>query len=210
MSNAALQKRLADGVRDLGIQLEPAASQLLLKFCDLLVKWNRTFNLTAITDPEQIVTLHLLDSLAVSPYLPRGRVIDVGSGGGLPGIPLAIAHPDREFVLLDSNGKKTRFLVQAIGELGLTNAVVVNLRVEDYRPEQLFDVVISRAFASVNDMLNKCAHLLAPGGCLLAMKGKLSTGELAVMPPGFKLVETLPVKIPGLDAERNLLMLERG
>lgn len=210
MSELNLQKQLIDGATAMGIKLAPAEQKRLLDFCALLIKWNRAYNLTAITDPEQIISLHLLDSLAASCYLPPGRIIDVGSGGGLPGIPLAIANAEKNFVLLDSNGKKTRFLVQAVGELGLANVSVVNQRVEDYRPAVLFDAVISRAFTSINEMLDKCVHLLAPGGRVLAMKGRPSEAEMAAIPVGFRLIEVVRLEIPGLNAERSLLMLERG
>lgn len=156
-----------------------------------------------------MVSHHLLDSLAVSPHLPAGRVIDIGTGPGLPGIPLAIAHPDNEFVLLDSNGKKTRFLVQAIAELGLKNVQVVNERAEAFQPTRLFDVVISRAYASMADMLASGDHLLAEGGGFFAMKGKYPHDEIKSLPSGIRLVLSVELKVPGLNAERHLLMLER-
>ncbi len=156
-----------------------------------------------------MISHHLLDSLSVLPHLPAGRVIDVGTGPGLPGIPLAIALPDQQFVLLDSNGKKTRFLVQALGALGLDNVEVVNERVENYRPSLKFDVIISRAFSSIADMLQASEHLLGKNGRFLAMKGKYPKSELEQLPAGFQLLAAIPLAIKGLEGERHLLMLGR-
>jgi 16S rRNA (guanine527-N7)-methyltransferase len=153
-----------------------------------------------------MVTRHLLDSLAVVPHFHARRAIDVGTGGGLPGIPLALVFPERQFVLLDSNSKKTRFLVQARAELGLANVTVVHGRVEDYRPEQPFDAVITRAFASVADILTSSRHLLAPGGEFLAMKGLVPADELASLPPGFHLEEVIALTVPGLEQEQRHLL----
>ena len=205
-----LSKQLETGLGALGIPLSASARTSLLEYCDLISKWNKTYNLTSVDDPEQMVSLHLLDSLAVLPFLPGGRVLDVGTGAGLPGIPLAIARPVQNFVLLDSNGKKTRFLVQASGQLGLDNIEVVNQRVESYQAPELFDVIISRAFSSLEQFLSTCDHLLAPGGQFLAMKGKLPEDELQQLPAGIQLVSSVELKIPGLDAERHLLMLRRS
>jgi len=205
-----LSKQLETGLGALGITLSASARTSLLEYCDLLIKWNKTYNLTSVDDPEQMISLHLLDSLAVLPFLPGGRVLDVGTGAGLPGIPLAIARPDQSFVLLDSNGKKTRFLVQASGQLGLKNIEVLNQRVERYQATELFDVIISRAFSSLEQFLSTCDHLLAPGGQFLAMKGKLPEDELRQLPEGIQLVSSVELKIPGLDAERHLLMLRRS
>ena len=205
-----LSKQLETGLGALGIPLSASARTSLLEYCDLISKWNKTYNLTSVDDPEQMVSLHLLDSLAVLPFLPGGRVLDVGTGAGLPGIPLAIARPDQSFVLLDSNGKKTRFLVQASGQLGLDNIEVVNQRVESYQAPELFDVIISRAFSSLGQFLSACNHLVSPRGQFLAMKGKLPEDELQQLPAGIQLVSSVELKIPGLDAERHLLMLRRS
>lgn len=201
---------LHQGLAALGLTLSAMARSNLLAYCQLLAKWNRTYNLTSITRAEEMVSHHLLDSLAVLPHLPAGRVIDVGTGPGLPGIPLAIARPEQSFTLLDSNGKKTRFLVQAVGELGLANVEVVNSRVEDYRPSELFDVVVSRAFASLANMVNACAHLLEADGVFLAMKGKYPQAEIEEIPPGFQILGSTDLEVPGLDAQRHLLMLGRS
>jgi 16S rRNA (guanine527-N7)-methyltransferase len=157
-----------------------------------------------------MVPRHLLDSLAVMPYVAGMRIIDVGSGAGIPGIPLALALPDREFVLLDSNGKKSRFQTQVKAALGLQNVEVVNRRVEDYRPDRLFDTVITRAFASVTDILSSSRHLLASGGEMLAMKGVLPESELETLPHGFQLAETINIKVPGLEQEQRHLLRFRA
>ena len=205
-----LSRKLETGLDALGVAISTSARSSLLEYCELLIKWNKTFNLTSVDDPEQMISLHLLDSLAVLPFLPAGRVLDVGTGAGLPGIPLAIARPEQKFVLLDSNGKKTRFLVQASGQLGLENVEVVNQRVEQYQAHELFDVIISRAFSSLGQFLSACNHLLSPGGQFLAMKGKLPEDELHDLPDGFQLESSVELKIPGLEAERRLLMLRRS
>ena len=205
-----LSRKLESGLDTLGVTLSASARSSLLEYCELLIKWNKTFNLTSVDDPEQMISLHLLDSLAVLPFLPGGRVLDVGTGAGLPGIPLAIARPEQKFVLLDSNGKKTRFLVQASGQLGLENVEVVNQRVELYQAHELFDVIISRAFSSLGQFLSACNYLLSPRGQFLAMKGKLPEDELHDLPDGFQLESSVELKIPGLEAERRLLMLRRS
>jgi 16S rRNA (guanine527-N7)-methyltransferase len=198
---------LAQGIAALGLPLDAAQQERLLAYLALLVKWNQAYNLTAIRQPLEMVTKHLLDSLAVQPYLYGTRVLDVGSGAGLPGIPLAIADPAREFTLLDSNGKKTRFLLQAKGELRLSNLSVVHSRLEQYRPGQLFDTVTARAFASLADMTAGTAHLLAPGGSLLAMKGEYPQDELDALPPGFVVREIIALTVPGLEAQRHLVRI---
>jgi len=205
-----LEKKLEAGLDALELSLSPSACSSLLHYCGLLNKWNKTFNLTSIDDPAQMISHHLLDSLAILPYLPAGRVIDVGTGAGLPGIPLAIARGEQEFVLLDANGKKTRFLVQTVGELGLGNVEIINQRVELFQTRVLFDVVVSRAFSSIRQFLTSCEHLLSPGGQFLAMKGKYPETELQQLPEGFRLVSSFELKIPGLNAERHLLMLGRS
>lgn len=199
--------RLVQGIAALGLTLDSAQQERLLAYLALLVKWNKAYNLTAIRDPLEMVTKHLLDSLAVLPHLHGTQVLDVGSGAGLPGIPLAIADPAREFTLLDSNGKKTRFLLQAKGELGLSNLSVVHSRLEQYRPGQLFDTVTARAFASLADMTAGTAQLLAPGGSLLAMKGEFPQAELDALPLGFVVREIIALTVPGLEAQRHLVRI---
>ncbi len=201
------EELLARGAAELGLQLSQAQREQLLAYLALMVKWNKAYNLTAIRDPAEMVVKHLLDSLAVLPHLQGGRVLDVGSGAGLPGIPLAIAAPGIDFTLLDSNSKKTRFLLQAKGELRLGNLSVVHSRVEQYRPGQLFDTVTARAFASLADLVTETAQLIVAGGCLLAMKGELPEAELAVLPPGFVVREIIPLTVPALQAQRHLVRI---
>jgi len=195
-------------LRELNLNCSSLQLEKLLKYLELLQRWNKAFNLTAIRDPLQMVRLHLLDSLAIHPYVQGLKsIIDVGTGPGLPGIPLAILNPEINFTLLDSNGKKTRFLFQAINELKLTNASEINHRVEAYQPNQLFDAVISRAFSSISDMLNQCDHLVSDQGCFLAMKGKKPDSELSQMTKAYKVVEVNEVNVPLIDSERHLIKI---
>ena len=206
---------LADGVAALGLAalVGSGAQAKLLAYLALLEKWNRTHNLTAIREPERMITHHLLDSLAVLPHLPvrEGlRVIDIGSGGGLPGVPLAIVRPDWQLALLDSNFKKATFLRQAAIELPLPNVEVVAARVEDFTPAAPFDIAISRAFSDLAVFAGASANLLAPHGRLVAMKGVYPHEELAQLPPGISVTGTPSLKIPGLDADRHLVIMERA
>ena len=188
----------------------PAADrQRLLAFVRLLAKWNAAYNLTAVRDPEEMVTRHLLDSLVLLPYVQGPRVLDIGTGPGLPGIPLAVARPDCAFTLLDANAKKTRFVTQAVGELGLKNVEVVQTRVENYRPVEKFDTLVARAFSNIADMLNNAQHLCAPGGRFLAMKGVYPEAELAAIPAGYAVSEVVALKVPGLEAARHLAIITR-
>ena len=199
---------LGQGIDELGLSLGHEAFDAMLAYVNLMIKWNRVYNLTAVRDPKQIVRRHILDSLVVVPHLHGQRVLDVGSGGGLPGIPLSLACPDRTFTLLDSNGKKTRFLTQARVELGLDNVEVVKARIEQYRPAQPFDTIVSRAFSSVGEMAaNTVAHC-ADGGRIIAMKGIYPVAEMENLPHTVRLREAVPVQVPGLDAARNLIVLE--
>jgi 16S rRNA (guanine527-N7)-methyltransferase len=205
-----LRARLDLGLRQLGLELPEEVCVRLIAYIRLLAKWNKAYNLTAVREPREMVTRHLLDSLAVVPHLPPGRIIDVGSGAGLPGIPLALVFPARHFTLLDANGKKSRFLVQARAELGLENVMVVNQRVEQFHPEHPFDCVITRAFASVADILSGSRHLLAGNGQVLAMKGEVPAAELNSLPAGYRLLEVIPLQVPGLEQEqRHLLRIGR-
>ena len=202
------QQDLETGLRELNLNCSSLQLEKLLKYLELLQRWNKAFNLTAIRDPLQMVRLHLLDSLAIHPYVQGLKsIIDVGTGPGLPGIPLAILNPEIDFTLLDSNGKKTRFLFQAINELKLTNASEINHRVEAYQPNQLFDAVISRAFSSISDMLNQCDHLVSDQGCFLAMKGKKPDSELSQMSKAYKVIEVSEVNVPLIDSERHLIKI---
>jgi 16S rRNA (guanine527-N7)-methyltransferase len=189
------------------LELDEAAEHRLIAYLVLLEKWNRAYNLTAVRDPLEMVPRHLLDSLAVLPWLAGPNVLDIGSGAGLPGIPLAVARPDLAFTLLDSNAKKTRFMLQAAAELGLANVAVVNTRVEDFRPPQPFATLVTRAFASIPDMLAACGHLCAPGCRLLAMKGAVPQGELAALPAGFQVSAVHALEVPGLEARRHVIII---
>jgi 16S rRNA (guanine527-N7)-methyltransferase len=201
--------RLAPGLKALGTTLPAGGEARLLAYIELLVRWNQAYNLTAIRDPGEMLTKHALDSLAVLPFIAAGPCADVGTGAGLPGIPLAIARPDIRFTLLDSNGKKTRFVTQAVAELKLSNVDVVQARSEAWRPPAPFAQVLSRAFASLADFAKLAGGLAAPGGRLLAMKGARPEEEIAGLPRGFRLVAVHPLKVPGLDAERCLVELEK-
>jgi 16S rRNA (guanine527-N7)-methyltransferase len=204
LTPAQLRERLTSGCAELGLALPPESIDRLLDYIALLDKWNQAYNLTAVRDPGEMVTRHLLDSLAVAPHLTGQRIIDVGTGAGLPGIPLAILFPERQFVLLDSNGKKTRFLVQAKASLGLDNVTVIHSRVEEYRPEEPFDTVIARAFAALTDILSLCRHLVAKEGAVLAMKGDAS--EAGSVPEGFRLAGLIALNVPGLAHEKRHLI----
>jgi len=194
--------QLADGLQQMGAPLDAVQQRRLVSYLALLQKWNRVFNLTAVRDPAQMVSRQLLDSLSILPWVKGRRVLDVGTGAGLPGIPLAIALPDLMFTLLDANGKKTRFVQQAAAELGLGNVNVLNGRIEALQDAAGFDVITSRAFASLADFLSTTAHLLADGGCWLAMKGQAERDE-GGLPPGIA-TRWHPLLIPGCQGERHL------
>ncbi len=200
---------LAAGLARLNLALPVETQQKLLDYLALVQKWNRVYNLTAVRDASKMLTHHVLDSLAVVPHVSQATsLLDVGSGAGLPGIPLALALPHVRVTLLDSNQKKAAFLSQAILELGLCNAAVVCERVEKYQPRQLFGVIVSRAFSTLADFVALAGHLLAPGGALLAMKGVHPAAEIADVPAGFKLSAVTPLAVPGLDAKRHLVFLK--
>lgn len=192
------------------MHLGRAAQAKLLTFADLLQKWNRTYNLTGIREAGSIVSGHLLDSLSIAPYVEAKSMLDVGSGAGFPGIPLAISAPNMRVTLLDSNQKKAAFLRQAVSDLDLSNASVVCERVESWQPQEKFDVIVSRAVTGLGEFIRLSRHLLAPEGRFAAMKGALSQQELADLPQGFRVRETRRIQVPGLDAERNLVLMERA
>lgn len=194
---------------ELGLVLSAQQDQQLQTYLGLLQRWNKVYNLTAVRDPAQMLPLHLWDSLAVVPFIQADHCLDVGSGAGLPGIPLAILRPNQEFTLLDTNGKKTRFIQQAALELGLTNLKVVQARVEQWQPAQPFAAIISRAFASLADFVTVSGMHLAEQGRLYAMKGRYPESELAKLPVGWMLTRSHPLSVPGLEAERHLLELTR-
>jgi 16S rRNA (guanine527-N7)-methyltransferase len=182
----------------------------LIHYLDLLTRWNKVVNLTSIRDPEKMVMLHLLDSLSINPYLHGTRIIDVGSGAGLPGIPLALLQPEKNFVLIDSNSKKIRFLKQIVYELRLANVEVIHSRCEDLHPQELFDSILSRAFASLRVMLEATYHLANKQGQFLAMKGVYPEQEIGEIPQKFTLLAVHKLIIKGLDAERHLVCLAKG
>lgn len=197
---------ISSGATQMGVSLSDQQLELLVQYLELFIKWNKAYNLSAIRDPEQMIPLHLLDSLIVHSYIQSAdNIIDVGTGPGLPGIVLAIMNPEKKFTLLDSNGKKTRFLFQAKLALKLDNVTIINERVEAYQVEQGFDMIVSRAFASITDMTYWCTHLLAEDGIFLAMKGIYPTEEFAAVADKYELIESHELNVPGVDAERHLL-----
>lgn len=200
-----LSAQLNDYLAEVGLTATENQKQQLVDFVGMLNKWNKAFNLTSVRDPEQMLIRHIMDSLVVSPHLQGDRFIDVGTGPGLPGIPLAILNPDKEFVLLDSLGKRIRFQKQVQFELGINNISSVESRVEAYQPQELFDGVLSRAFASIQDMLQWCHHLPKADGCFYALKGQLSEEEMSQLPVGFVVTDTFELKVPKLDEQRHLL-----
>ncbi|MCZ6829695.1 MAG: 16S rRNA (guanine(527)-N(7))-methyltransferase RsmG, partial [Gammaproteobacteria bacterium] len=205
-----LKPTIQQGMAQLGLadRVEIDLVNSLLAYLDLLQRWNKVCNLTAVRDPEQMVYRHILDSLAIGPHLGSGvRCIDVGSGAGLPGVPLAIVYPEREFHLLDSNGKKTRFLFQVKTELGLDNITVHNSRAETFVAVRPYDIVLSRAFASLIDMVESCMHLCAADGCFLAMKGLYPEQELVTLDGRCQLVAAHRIQVPGLPEQRHLIEL---
>lgn len=196
---------LATGLAELGLDLPADAQQKLLAFRDLLLKWNKTYNLTALRDPAQAISHHLLDSLAILPHVGDGPLLDVGAGGGLPGIPLAIARPQLAVSMVDTVQKKTTFLQQAAIELGLKNVAVHHARVEEMRGQ--YAQISSRAFAEIGLFIELTRHLLAPGGCWLAMKGVRPDEEIAALPTDIVVEQIIPLHVPGLAAERHLIRL---
>lgn len=202
-----LEQQLASGLAELGLPLDAATQRRLLEYVALLQKWNRVYNLTAVRDPQKMLVQHLFDSLAVLPHIHGRRIIDVGTGPGLPGIPLALANPALEVTLLDSNHKKTTFLRQACLELGLANATVVCERVEAWRPAEKYEGVISRAFSDLAEFADLTRHLCNKDGLMLAMKGVYPHEELTRLPAGVALQRVEPLKVPSLDAERHLVVL---
>lgn len=207
--------QLAEGIAALGLALPQETVDRLLAFGELLLKWNKVYNLTAIRNPQELITHHLLDSLAVLPHLGAvSRLADIGSGGGLPGVVLAIVHPGLIVTSIETVGKKASFQQQAKIELGLGNFGVFNKRVEQVQADALpggaADGVISRAFSSLADFVNLSGHLVAEGGALYAMKGVNPADEVAALPAGWTVTETYALTVPGLDAERHLLVIHRA
>lgn len=196
---------IQSGLQQLSLPATDAQIDALVRFVALMEKWNKAYNLTAIRNPQDMARLHILDSVAIVPHIHGSRVADIGTGAGLPGIPLAILLPDCQFTLLDANAKKTRFVQQAILELKLKNVSVQHARVEQFQPDRLFSTVIMRAFASLPDILTLTRHLIADDGILLAMKGQPPEDELAQLNEPYTII---PLQIPGIDAQRCLIRLE--
>ena len=204
-----MKSPLQNGLAQLGLTLTEDQQQKLLDYVALLHKWNKTYNLTAIRNPSEMLSLHILDSLSIAAYLTLGmQHIDVGTGGGLPGIPLSIVFPEQHFTLLDSNGKKTRFLTHVQNHLSLKNVTVVNHRVEAYQPPALFDTIISRAFSSLEDMIQGTRHLLKPTGRWLAMKGQLPDLEIKTLTPLGLTPCAHALTVPGVSANRYLIEIK--
>ena len=207
-SDEQLVKALNQGITHLGLSLNDAAISQLMSYLQLLIKWNKAYNLTAVRDPMEMVNRHLIDSLSILPYVQDTPIIDVGSGPGLPGIPLAICKPELAVTTLDSNGKKTRFQLQVKAELKLDNLTVVNERVENCQFEP-FKQIISRAFASLDDMIHWTHQLCHEEGVFLAMKGLYPEEELSALPDGYELKACHRLTVPGTEGERHLLVLGR-
>ena len=203
----SLNEQLASGLEQMGLALNVEQQGRLLDYIALLQKWNKVYNLTAVREPENMLYQHLLDSLAVLPHVGTGRLLDVGSGAGLPGIPLAIVKPELQITLLDSNHKKTTFLRQACIELGLSNVTVECVRVDTFTPQQFFDAVISRAFSDLSEFVRLSVRLCRSGGKLLAMKGVYPHDELAQLPAEYDQVEVVALNVPGLEAQRHLVII---
>ena len=198
---------LTSGAKELGIELPPESLSPLVRLIDELAIGNEKFNLTAIRDRDGMLHKHLLDSLTLQPYLRGERIADVGTGAGFPGLPLAIVNPARRFTLIEATGKKARFVAQTAQTIGLSNVEVVHTRAESYRPADLYDIVTARALASLADFVAYAGHLCAPGGRLLAMKGKMPDEEISALPRSFRVLAVHRVTVPGLSDERHVVEL---
>ncbi|MBU4682270.1 16S rRNA (guanine(527)-N(7))-methyltransferase RsmG [Cedecea davisae] len=200
--------KLSRLLKEAGITLPETQQQQLVGYVSLLDKWNKAYNLTSVRNPDEMLVRHILDSIVVEPHLQGNRFIDVGTGPGLPGIPLAIVRPDSHFTLLDSLGKRVRFLRQVQHELKLENITPVQSRVEDFPAEPPFDGVISRAFASLNDMVTWCHHLPGEHGRFYALKGIRPDDEISALPAGFAVEDIVKLEVPGLEGERHLVRIK--
>ncbi|MEP0355549.1 MAG: 16S rRNA (guanine(527)-N(7))-methyltransferase RsmG [Paraglaciecola sp.] len=200
---------LNKSIRSTALEVTEYQKKLLIDYILMIHRWNKAFNLTSIREPEKMVIKHIVDSIVVAPYLDKIRYIDVGTGPGLPGIPLAIMCPEKHFILLDSLGKRVRFMKQVAHELNIKNIEPIQSRVEDYIPTFKIDGVLSRAFASLKDMLHWCQHLVDSHGVYLALKGQLPLDELEELPSSFTLQETIKLDVPGLDGERHIVKIKK-
>lgn len=206
---SALGQQLAEGIDYLNLEIDSEKQARMLAYLERLLKWNQAYNLSGIRDPQRMLTLHLLDSLSILPFIDADRILDVGTGAGLPGIPLAICLPHYQFSLLDSNGKKMSFVFQTCSALEIGNVDIIQQRVESYQSEEAFAIVLSRAFSSLQQFIEQTRHLLAPQGRLLAMKGQLPREELQDIPQDFRLLKVHELDLPGEPAARHLLELGR-
>ncbi len=202
-----LRHLLQVGLGQMHLSLDATVQDRLVQYLQLLHKWNKTYNLTAVREIRPMVSRHLLDSLSVLPFLEGRRVLDIGTGAGLPGLPLALARPDCHFVLLDSNHKKTRFLVQTCGSLGLENVEIIQERIEKFQPAEKFDTLVSRAFASLGDFIQGTAHLAHSEIRWLAMKGQYPEAELAVLPGFVQVVSSNKLLVPDTEGQRHVIVL---
>ncbi len=201
----SLDKLWEAGLKELDCKPDEIQLAKLKQYVDLLDRWNKTYNLTSVREPKDMIPLHIFDSLVVADLIKGDNCLDVGSGGGLLTIPLAIMQPQRQFTALDTNGKKTRFIQQAVIELGLKNVSVEHVRVENWKPEKPFDAIISRAFASIHDFVSSSSLHLKEGGTMYAMKGQYPTAEMQYLPKGFVLSNSHELRVPSVEGERHLL-----
>lgn len=199
-----LRQQLQVILQELQLHLSPDSQDKIIRYLDLLVLWNKSYNLTAIRDPEAMMVKHIADSLAVAPYIKANRIIDIGTGAGLPGIPLSLVFPDQHWTLLDSNGKKIRFLLQVKAELQLSNVEIVQARIDDYKPQQCYDGLITRAWTQLDVMIEQIRHVCCPGAHLWAMKGKYPSEELSDLKQSYQVQS---IKVPGLNDQRHLVVL---
>lgn len=204
-----LEEKLKAGLRELNLILPGTAQQKILAYLQQLHKWNQSYNLSGIKNIDEMMTFHILDSLAMASHIEGELIVDVGTGAGLPGIPLAIFFPDKKFILIDSNSKKTRFIFQTASLLELPNVQVIHKRIEDYECQQQVDIVTSRAFSSLADFVNSSQHLLQAQGKFLAMKGQVPLEEIAALPPEFSVIAIHPLNVPGTQISRHLIDIRR-
>jgi 16S rRNA (guanine527-N7)-methyltransferase len=204
-----LKALLADGVAEIGIEVDDQRQRAMLGYLSLLKRWNRVYNLTTVNSDKDFVTRHILDSLSVVPYLKGKRIIDIGTGAGLPGIPVALACPDLTVTLLDSNAKRCRFLRQVQAQLKLQNVNIVQQRAEEFHPHEKFDSLLSRAFSSLSTFINSSGHLLADNGQLLAMKGQWPGEEAGEVAAGFRVEDVIKLNVPGLQEQRHLVICKK-